>query len=450
MFLPVVLGGSVRASAWTPLALSPALWLKADGGLYTDAARTTPVSADSDPIGGETDYSVNANHPTQSTSARQNLYRTGRQNSLPAVVGDGTRGVSALGTPVVLSGDFSVFFAGMAALSGAQDCCLMGKVGASKYFGDFFQGKIYFVPDSGAGVETSTTAYTASAWSFLEFRRTGSTFKVFRDRIQIGTDLSTSGTFTVDQIGGLNGANSPWKGDRGELVICTADVGTTAAIQAWRSIGSKWALYPTQTTRTLIGQGDSNMVGVGGAASAFDSMTTAQTTTRTNVGIIGQWVSAGGSGGGMLANEKTAVFPYIAPNAPWSGMVIMGGTNDLATGGTDAATAFAALQSCVNDFLAACTAKGVTGKVLVRPIPNFTPTYGDPDGQAALNALIKAAYVDATVPNVYSYAASSVAAVTAAGASANATYFQGDGLHLTTAGQNVYAAADAAVIDSWG
>ncbi len=432
------------------VALSPALWLKSDGLEYQDAARTIPATADSDPVGGETDYSTNANHPTQSTSGLRNLFRTNRLNSLPALAGDGTRGASNLGTPIVLSGDFSVFFVIKPVYAGAADGALMGKASGGKYFGDFFQGNIYFVPDSGSGVQTDATSYASGTTSFFEFRRTGSTLTFYRDRIQIGSALTTSDTFTINQIGGFSGASSAWSGDRYEAVICTSYVSTANAIALWKNLGDKWAwsAYPTTTTRTLIGQGDSNMAGIGGAVSGFDSMSLSQTTVRTNIGIAGQWVSAH-LGGGMLAAEKTAVFPLIAPNAPWCGMVIMGGTNDL-SGGTTPATIFAAIQSCVNDFLAACTAKGVTGKVLVRPIPNFTPTYADPADQQTLNGLIKAAYVDATVAGVYSYDPASIPLVTALNAYLSGTYFQGDGLHLTTAGQNIYGAADAAVINAWG
>src|SRR5690554_6216110 len=44
--------------------------------LFQDAAGTTPVTADGDPVGLMLDLSGNGNHATQETSARRPIYRT--------------------------------------------------------------------------------------------------------------------------------------------------------------------------------------------------------------------------------------------------------------------------------------------------------------------------------------------------------------------------------------
>lgn len=66
------------------------LWLKADGSLYQDSARTTPVTANDDPVGSWTDESGNGNHVSQATAANKPLFKTGIVNGKPTVRFDGT------------------------------------------------------------------------------------------------------------------------------------------------------------------------------------------------------------------------------------------------------------------------------------------------------------------------------------------------------------------------
>jgi hypothetical protein len=67
------------------------LWLDASviGTLYQDAALTTPVTANDDPVGGWSNLSGDAWAATSSLTARP-LYKTGVQNGLPALLCDGS------------------------------------------------------------------------------------------------------------------------------------------------------------------------------------------------------------------------------------------------------------------------------------------------------------------------------------------------------------------------
>lgn len=58
--------------------------------LWQNAARSTPVASDGDPIGGMTDKSGVGNHLAQSTSGSRPLYKIGIQNNLSVSRYDGT------------------------------------------------------------------------------------------------------------------------------------------------------------------------------------------------------------------------------------------------------------------------------------------------------------------------------------------------------------------------
>jgi hypothetical protein len=64
-------------------------WYKGDGTLWQDSARTTPVTANNDPVGAWDDASGNGYHVLQATAGNRPVYKaTGGPNSKPAVNAD--------------------------------------------------------------------------------------------------------------------------------------------------------------------------------------------------------------------------------------------------------------------------------------------------------------------------------------------------------------------------
>ena len=82
--------GPSGSGSFSPLSIAGLqLWLKADAGLYTDAAMTTPAVNDADVVGGWADQSGNGNHATQATTANKPLLKLAVVNGKPVVRFDG-------------------------------------------------------------------------------------------------------------------------------------------------------------------------------------------------------------------------------------------------------------------------------------------------------------------------------------------------------------------------
>lgn len=86
-------GGSGAAPAFTPASVTSAglvLWLKADAGVFQDAAGTTPATAASDPVGHWHDQSGAGHHATQSSAGARPALAAAAVNGLPALTFDGS------------------------------------------------------------------------------------------------------------------------------------------------------------------------------------------------------------------------------------------------------------------------------------------------------------------------------------------------------------------------
>lgn len=87
------------------------IWVKADGTLWQDSARTVPAVANNDPIGCWDDASGNGVNLLQATAGARPLYKTGIQNGLPGVQFDGTNDflMAAVSPLITLPALFTIF-----------------------------------------------------------------------------------------------------------------------------------------------------------------------------------------------------------------------------------------------------------------------------------------------------------------------------------------------------
>jgi len=108
----VLLLSKPPAAAFSPLSLSPAAWYDFSDltTLFTDAARTTPVTADGDVIGGVTDKSGNGFHATQATTANKPLWKAAIQNGRGVARLDGVNDYLSVSISLA-AGSLTVFMA---------------------------------------------------------------------------------------------------------------------------------------------------------------------------------------------------------------------------------------------------------------------------------------------------------------------------------------------------
>ncbi len=137
-----------------PLSLSPALWLKADAGLYQDSAQTTLATADADPVGAWQDQSGNARHVTQATAGSRPTLKLSIQNGLSVVRFDGSDDYLVAGASVsfkqaVVVAKYSAatfaFYPGL--ITGANaieaDAVLVGQDSAAVFYDSSSQTTVY-------------------------------------------------------------------------------------------------------------------------------------------------------------------------------------------------------------------------------------------------------------------------------------------------------------------
>jgi hypothetical protein len=245
---------SVR-QRFSVLSLNPTLWLdSADvATLFTDAARTIPVTADGDSVGAWSDKSASGLHFTQSGTARP-TYKTGIRNGKPVIRFDGVNDtlarVNDTGFP---TGAMTV----LAATKCATSSFGMNQYGGVVNWGTAGTGQtvwVLFGTDGNIGTDgfgltqygdAVGTAGQLGTWKSFGICRSGTTYQVCINNVATATKTMTSNTILggTAVIGGYNGGSSFYlNGDIAELIIvpraCTA--AEMAALQAYLS--AKWAL----------------------------------------------------------------------------------------------------------------------------------------------------------------------------------------------------------------
>jgi hypothetical protein len=229
-----------QVAAFTPASIAGLqLWLKADAGTFQDSGLTTPASADGNPVGGWVDQSSAGNNATQATAGLRATLKLNIQNSKPVIRFGGTQWLGLSGLTLT---DHTIFFVIKDTTTGSSQGILGRNADLNSYFllaGTSRQGNYW---DGTNNPAIASVFPSPDAFALVESNRTSTTWRVFKNGTQVGTDQTVlSNSLTGTAIGNANG------------IIMSADVGEIVAYNSYLSAGNftlvrnylngRWSLF---------------------------------------------------------------------------------------------------------------------------------------------------------------------------------------------------------------
>lgn len=367
--------------AFSPLYVSGLkLWLDFSDAstLFTDTARTTPVSADGDLVAGVADKSGNGYH---ATSAYKPYYYTGVKNGLSAL---------QFAYANLITGSFQSF----ASKRGAIFVVYKPRFSTASFLAATFNGtspnyamysalsgsKSFFYDGS---QRDSSVFDVADAWYVKTIHRDGDTTAKYRrnktqiDAVTVGNVQPAANPLYV----GAATVGNNFAKLMGEILVYD-NISAADVLRVESYLYDKWAIG-TQTDAaptTLVGVGDSITAGVGAsdaahrwinlvkAAMGWDvlynngvSGTVLQNTTQTTVAVIGGAVSENGRD-----NMSRRITVYSPDH-----LFILYGLNDLRL--NDAAFTAANFQTDLGEIVDSAIAFGTPAANIVIGSPPYIP-----------------------------------------------------------------------------
>ena len=233
-----------KVSAFDPLSLSPALWLKADAGTFQTSGGSA-ATADGDPVGEWQDQSGNARHGSQGTAGFRPVLKLNIQNGLPMIRGDGVDDrmvVSALSA--AFGGSAGALFVaynpqgdaahGLVQFAGAPNTYWRYHADGHGYFGPFRATRLEQLPTNQPSTGPTITTVISGASAYV-VRRNGSEVLSTTTAWGVPADL----TLFDEGVGGAGfGAV-----DIGELLVLASEpsAGDLANIEAY--LNTRWGVY---------------------------------------------------------------------------------------------------------------------------------------------------------------------------------------------------------------
>lgn len=293
-------GGGSGASAFSPLSLSPALWL--------DASDATSITHIANAVTQWNDKSGNSRHATQGTALNRPVTNTTTVNGLNSIDFDGTNHALALPSYFdnLSTKDYTIYITFRPDTTTGTDSLFASEAAgnglAMYYTSTNFRG----VSTAFATISDEASLATTIAPHIAMLRKNATEFRMFRDGM-FGSSKVPSGGFTATfgtWLGASNNGsfNSLMDGRMCEVLIYEATHTEAQVNSVQNYLGSKWgvtvsplnfgvtALPSFLTSRsTISGFGDSITAGFAGPALAGDRwlnlIATKMGATLTNNGI---------------------------------------------------------------------------------------------------------------------------------------------------------------------
>lgn len=217
------------------------LWLRADRGLWQDAARTVPVTADGDPIGAWEDLSGNGNHATQSTAAAKPVWKVNIVNGRPVVRFDGVDDI--LDSVFTASEPLTMFGVHQSGDYGTARTILAGASGTSNH-------SVWYAVTTGRitiTVGTGVTALSESSASGTGWLISATQFNAASSGLWVNGGSRASGSLssqslTKVRVGAWFDGSSPFLGDITQVIVYNRALSTSERQRVERHLGNYYAI----------------------------------------------------------------------------------------------------------------------------------------------------------------------------------------------------------------
>jgi hypothetical protein len=246
-----------RVPITSPLDISGLeLWLDFSdiSTLYTDSAKTTPVTSDGDVIGAVEDKSGNGNDVLQITAPQKPIYKTGIQNGLSVGRFAFNTWMQAANNTVLdfTTESISIILVGKSTDDG--DRYFLSKLGANKGYRVMVTDVPAFRYQAGDGSLVAIIEAT-TVTSMMEagvIHAHGGNATLYKNGSQLGSTVDFSGVgskantdiFTVGENSSiLASANNQLVGDIGEIILYSKALTVRNYKRLQYYINAKWAVY---------------------------------------------------------------------------------------------------------------------------------------------------------------------------------------------------------------
>ena len=437
LFLTVV----AHATAWTPAAgidgIYSELWLKSDAGLYQDAEKTVPATANADPVYVWSDQSGNGRDASAASDLARPTLATGARNGKPAIRFDGVNNLltttefldasyaSALSCFAVVLSNPSTFH--VYASNGLGKFYVVRTANVVRYRHSDFVAKenanIIITKTAGFAEAVEGETYDGSArriWQNNNYREYAQT-----------TNLALSGALT---IGAYDDGSYKNDWDICELLIYKAGLTAAQVAKINLYLSSRWNI--PLCTRRLYFEGDSLTSGLYATAGndypsvVWRSLGSLSHDYVWNLGVSGSYIAD-------IVDRAALSLAYGVTVGASNILVVWIGTNDISGGmtGADLYTAYASY----------CSARKAEGYTVICCTLLPRGNGSNEDDRAAFNAAVVTNY-ETIGTALADIGASPI--IGESGDQDNLTYYNADKTHLTDAGYAVVAAIVTSTISA--